>query len=215
MAGCINPGRFGTEKLPDGFDPDMENIEYTIQLWRNSPHSHMQTGCPICGIRIIRGTIVCPNPRCQSTIKYEHDPAFDLPAPWPKSPWASTRDKDVGDYPCLVELPPWNNARGLLAAASSLKHWIQLDEFWIAKGEPRMIHREIVAAYRAYVDVREQALFHVGYHNANEESADDLIDRLIPLGLKRASEKSGVEREGQWPHKMAELPQFAQHPNLP
>jgi len=164
---------------------------------------------------IIRGTVVCPNPRCQAEIEYERDPAFECAKPWPGSPWASTRDKDVGDYPCLVELPPWQNPRGLLAAASSLEYWIQLDEFWFRKGEPRAIHREIVAAYHAYTDVRERALFQTGYHNADEESTDGLVDRLSPLDLKRASEKEGVIRAGTWTHRMADLPLFAENPNLP
>ena len=87
--------------------------------------------------------------------------------------------------------------------------------FSFQKGEPRAIHREIVAAYRAYIYVRERALFQMGYSNSDEAVGDGLVDRLIPLDLKRASQKAGVARAGRWPHKLADLPRFEDNPDLP
>ena len=175
----------------------------------------MATDCPVCGIRIIRGTVICPNTRCQVEITHDPDPSMSPGKAWPGAPWASTKDTDVGDYPCLIQLPPWQGPRGRLIAASSLDYWIQLDEFWFQKGEPRAIHRELVAAYRAYVDVRERAVFQIGYSNPDEVASDGLVDRLLPLTLKRASEKKGVEREDRWPHRLADLPRFEDQPDQP
>ena len=55
----------------------------------------------------------------------------------------------------------------------------------------------------------------MGYSNPDEAASDGLVDRLTPLDLKRASQKAGVAREARWPHRLADLPRFEDHPDLP
>ena len=121
----------------------------------------------------------------------------------------------MGDYPPSTQLPPWQGPRGLVVAASSLNAWIKLDQWWFEKGEPRAIHLDIVAAAGEHWRICARAILQPGYSDADEASADGLLIKLPPLPLKRASVPAGVLRDASCTHRMAKLPIFEQHPDLP